>query len=199
MNGREDDGELGAIEKLISALEPLQADARQRVLGYVFQRLGLATPAVATGLSPAAGSIHGGSFPTSAEPAPSSQIVDIRSFAAQKAPFSQLERTTVVAFYLAEIAPTAERKAEITGADLTKYSKQAGLPAPPNTRQALFSARHAGYLDTAGRGKYKLNAVGYNLVAHNLPGGGPVAAPTRKRPKQTRVSAKKSTTKRRRR
>jgi len=176
------DGELAAIQQLLSALEPLDRDARGRVISYVFQRLGLAAPASVGGgpalhtPPPALGerivSVEG---QTGAGP----HVLDVRRFATQKAPSSQLERTVVVAFYLAELAPPAERKTELTGADLTKYQKQAGLGAPTNTRGALFAARHAGYLDSAGRGKYKLNPVGYNLVAHGLPSSaGPAPAPT---------------------
>lgn len=198
MSGREDDSELGAIEQLISALEPLQADARHRVLGYVFQRLGLTGTTAAAGspLAPIATPLPGGSPPSPAAAA-NPQMIDIRTFAAQKAPSSQVERTALVAFYLSEVAPPAERKAEITGADLTKYSKQAGLPAPTDTRQALFRARHAGYLDTAGHGKYRLNAVGYNLVAHNLPGGSAPSSARTKRAKGRRASSGKSKAKRR--
>jgi hypothetical protein len=35
--------------------------------------------------------------------------------------------------------------------------------------QVLVDARGAGYFDSAGRGKYKLNPVGHNLVVHKLP------------------------------
>jgi hypothetical protein len=36
--------------------------------------------------------------------------------------------------------------------------------------QVLIDAKASGYFESASRGEYKLNAVGYNLVAHNLPG-----------------------------
>jgi len=195
MTTNNSDGELAAIEQLLSALEPLDRDARGRVIGYVFQRLGLAAPVSVGGGSPLhappsgvgeqAASVGG---PTATGP----HVLDVRTFATQKAPSSQLERTVVVAFYLAELAPPAERKAEITGADLTKYQKQAGLGAPTNTRGALFAARHAGYLDSAGRGKYKLNAVGYNLVAHSLPSSaGPVPTPATSPRRTTRRAGRR--------
>jgi len=185
MSARDSDAELAAIEQLISALDPLEAEARQRVIGYVFQRLGLSTPAAAGGPP-----LPGGALPLSASAAmpaaARSHVTDIRTFAVEKAPNSKIERAAVVAFYLSELAPEGERKPDITGADLTKYSKQAGLPAPSNTRGTLFAAKRAGYFDTAGHGKYKLNAVGYNLVAHNLPGSGAAsgAAPRRPAPKR---------------
>jgi hypothetical protein len=35
--------------------------------------------------------------------------------------------------------------------------------------QVLPDAKGSGYFDSAARGEYKLNAVGYNLIAHSLP------------------------------
>jgi hypothetical protein len=165
------DAELQAIQQLISALEPLDSGAKGRVIAYVFQRLGLSSAALPTDPGAAAAT------PSVTAPTGTPRVVDIRTFASEKAPSSQTERTVLVAFYLSELAPKAARKSEISGADLEKYQKQAGLRAPTNTRHALFSARHAGYLDSAGHGKYKLNAVGYNLVAHGLPSSGGSAAP----------------------
>ena len=192
------DGELAAIEQLLSALEPLDGDARGRVIGYVFQRLGMATSVPADGgavLQPTPSGV-GQQPPSMGEvPAARPHITDIRTFAGQKAPSSQLERTALVAFYLAELAPPAERKLEITGADLTKYQKQAGLGAPTNTRGALFAARHAGYFDPAGHGKYKLNAVGYNLVAHSLPSSaGAALSPSTSRRRVARKDGRKKST-----
>ena len=78
----------------------------------------------------------------------------------------------VVAFYLQELAPEADRKEIINTSDLEKYFKQAGFKLPTKLPQVLVDAKGAGYFDVASRGEYKLNAVGYNLVAHSLPGGG---------------------------
>jgi hypothetical protein len=96
--------------------------------------------------------------------------VDVRSFGTEKSPRSANERVAVVAYYLTELAPETERKAEISAADITKYFKQAGFPLPGAARMTLVNARNAGYLDAgADRGTYRLNPVGHNLVAHSLP------------------------------
>ncbi len=94
---------------------------------------------------------------------------DIRTLKGQKQPSSANEMSALVAFYLSELAPDQERKKEVQVDDMTKYFKQAGFPLPQRPRVLLANAKHAGYFDTAGDGKYRLNAVGYNLVAHNLP------------------------------
>ena len=75
----------------------------------------------------------------------------------------------VVAYYLQELAPEAERKETTSTADLEKYFKQAGFQLPRAMEQVLRDAKSSGYFESASRGEYKLNAVGYNLVAHNLP------------------------------
>ncbi len=75
----------------------------------------------------------------------------------------------LVAFYLKELAPDGERKDTISSADLDKYFKQAQFKLPERIAQVLPDAKASGYFDSAARGEYKLNAVGYNLIAHSLP------------------------------
>jgi hypothetical protein len=164
------DDELQAIEAVLRALEPLEPPARNRVLGYVFNRLGLTTPTEVLG-GPAAGSAGAGSAQAAVVPSGSpTQFTDIRTLADTKKPSTVQERVALTAFYLSELAPSAERKEEFSAKDLTRYLKQANLPIPARPRQALLDAKNAGYLDSgSARGTYRLNPVGYNLVAHRLP------------------------------
>jgi len=164
------DAELDAIHAVVMALEPLSEGARNRVIAYVFNRLGLENPAPSEQVRLIDQFMPStpGSRPRSGLFAPD-RFVDIRSLAAEKKPSTVQERVALVAFYLSELAPEPERKPELSATDLTKYLKQAGLPMPARARQALLDAKNAGYLDSGQRGTYKLNAVGYNLVAHRLP------------------------------
>jgi hypothetical protein len=75
---------------------------------------------------------------------------------------------TLVAFYVSELAPASERSATITKADVERYFKTAGFRLPADAAFTLVNAKNAGYLDNAGSGQYKLNPVGYNLVAHRM-------------------------------
>jgi hypothetical protein len=77
----------------------------------------------------------------------------------------------LVAYYLSELAPDVENKHEISAADLEKYFKQAAFKLPRSIKQTLPNAAAAGYFDSAGGGRYRLNPVGYNLVVHGLPRG----------------------------
>jgi hypothetical protein len=170
MSETKDDQELRAIQQVIAALSDLDSEARARVINYVFQRLGISSPAalVESGMpavTPAQGMETG-----AAVAQPGRRQVDIRSFGQEKSPRSANERVAVVGYYLSELAPADERKVEISAADITKYFKQAGFPLPGAARMTLVNAKNAGYLDAgAERGAYKLNPVGHNLVAHSLP------------------------------
>jgi hypothetical protein len=107
----------------------------------------------------------------SAEANGPSRIVDIRRLREEKNPRSAVEMAVLVAYYLQNEAPTEERKDSIDNTDLERYFKQAGYRLPTRLGNILLRAKDAGYLDSTGpgRGRYRLNAVGYNLVAHNLP------------------------------
>ncbi len=155
------DPELKAIQSIIEALEPLDAEARKRVAEYISRRLEL-------------------SFTSFSIPEHSKTLdqirrdstlesVDIRSLREQKKPSSANEMSALVGFYLAEFAPIDERKSTIESADLERYFKQAGYPLPKAISQTLINATQAGYFDATGGGRYRLNPVGYNLVVHGLP------------------------------
>jgi hypothetical protein len=97
---------------------------------------------------------------------------DIKSFFLEKQPKSDNQFVAVVAYFYRFLAPETERKDSITSADLqnaARLCRGAGLRQPSN---AMNMAVCQGYLDRAGRGAYKINAVGENLVAMTLPGGG---------------------------
>lgn len=163
------DLELDAIQQVIAALSDLDSEARLRVITYVFQRLGISSPAVLMEAGASGATSTHGIVAAAPVAQPGRQQVDVRTFGQEKSPRSANERVAVVGYYLSELAPD-ERKAEISAADITKYFKQAGFPLPGAARMTLVNAKNAGYLDAgAERGTYKLNPVGHNLVAHGLP------------------------------
>jgi hypothetical protein len=193
------DTELEAISSILAALNPLDAEARGRVLEYVFKRLSLegAVPGVQPtslgGTAPETVSEQASSpgMPLGVPPTTERQR-DIRSLREEKAPKSANEMAALVAYYLSELAPEGERRETIGTAEITKYFKQARYPLPKAPRATLSNARAAGYFDHVTGGQYKLNPVGYNLVAHGLPRAGTssVAAKRAKKPKSS--SSKKT-------
>jgi hypothetical protein len=74
--------------------------------------------------------------------------------------------------------------------DMIKYFKQAGFTLPKKPQFLLVNAKNAGYFDSAGTGKYRLNPVGYNLVAHNLPRSQSESQIKIKKAKKKKITAK---------
>jgi hypothetical protein len=186
------DAEIQALEVLIAALEPLDDDARARVLEYTLRRLAMRELPVGV----PAETPHAKDLATLPPPiASSGQVVDIRTLRAEKSPGTAIEMAAIVAYYLSEAAPEEQRKETVTTADIERYFKQAQYPLPSRIGNTLTNAAAAGYFDSAARGAYKLNPVGYNLVTQNLPRGSaqnPQRAATRKRATTSAASASKA-------
>lgn len=161
-----------AIDKIIGALDSLDPDARQTAIEAACSHLGVKPP---SGSAPQA--------PIPLHPSPSALTqslhgtqaqqpgqIDIKTLKDQKKPTSAAQMACVVAYYLQELAPDNERKDTVTTEDIEKYFKQARFKLPKKISQLLLDSKSSGYFDSAlGKGEYHLNAVGYNLVVHNLP------------------------------
>jgi hypothetical protein len=156
----------------VKALEPLDPESRARVVEYVFKRLGIKLLSAERPLIPKDEIIH--RQPTE-HPSGSGKfdfpVTDIRQLKEQKDPQSANQMAALVAYYLKEIVPVSQRKESIGAEDIDQYFKQARFPSPKRPGLTLTNAKNAGYFDPAGVGQYKLNAVGYNLVAYGLPHG----------------------------
>jgi len=160
------DQEVKAIRTLFTALEPLQAKAREIVLDYVVRRLDVKTLAVGEGRA-----LTAKNLPREPRHIAERELgqVHIKALKDQKDPQSAIEMAALIAYYLAHKAPPKERKQTITRKDLETYFKIAGFKLPMKPQFTLHNAKVAGYLNAIGNGKYKLNPAGYNLVVHNMP------------------------------
>jgi len=186
--------ELDAIKTIVEALQPLDGEARQRALAYATQRLGIeATAAPQVAPTPPSPFVETTSGQSDAPSPPT--VTDIRSLKDQKQPGTDVEMATLVAYYLKHEAPESERKDEIGAEDIATYFVQAGYPLPNNKAYTLPNAKKAGYLENASRGKYKLNSVGHNLVAHNLPRSSSEAAPKPRKQNAKKTAKKKASKK----
>ncbi|HMJ43618.1 MAG TPA: hypothetical protein VK522_15210 [Pseudolabrys sp.] len=164
------DAELQAIKTLQETLGPLSSEVRARVIDYVFRVLGISGGAPAASLPPLAAVAP--PVPIAIQPSsPLHATGDILSLKEEKGPTTGTQMIAVVAYYLAHLAPPHERKDFITTDEIQKYFVQAKYPMPGSLAQALVNAKNAGYLDFLEKGKYRLNSVGYNLVAHKMPQG----------------------------
>ncbi len=179
-----------AIDEIVHALGPIDGPSRITAIRAACEHLKVRFSEVAatdTSSNTVDSSLTGSQ-------APGLKVSDIKSFRNERQPSSANEMAAVVAFFLSELAPEGERKSEVQTEDMVKYFKQAGFPLPKTPRMLLTNAKNSGYFDSGAAGGYKLNAVGYNLVAHNLPrvtGTTAVVVP-RRRP---RTAARKGKTK----
>lgn len=169
MNQQTQDQEIEAIRLIVSVLEPLDENARQRILTYVVERLAIPTSRIPTRkYQSSSTSQSGGTEDMLSQPTLFS-ATDIRSLKETKSPETAVEMAIVVAYYLSELAPIEERKSTINSSDLRIYFKQAKFPLPKSIEDVLPNAKKSGYVETVARGEYKLNSVGYNLAVHGLP------------------------------
>lgn len=186
------DKEIEAIKVVLHALEPLSGDVRESVLRYVLHRLQI----VLTSVKPASTSgvstmiVDATRDVTDAGGEQATSSVHIKVLKEQKKPRSANEMATLVAYYLANAVPKANRKDRITAKDIETYFKIAEFPLT-KTQFTLPNAKAAGYLDAVGNGEYKLNAVGHNLVVHSMPRGEDGKTASRRKSAKKARSAKK--------
>lgn len=167
-----------AIDEMISALSDLNEAERLNAIQTVSRHFSLAVESPVS-LPSREGSESAAPDDTTV----TTKVIDIRAFKEEKRPSTANEMAAVVAYYLQELAPAEERKSEVDVSDMEVYFKQAGFRLPGVPRVILQNAKAAGYFTSAARGKFRLNPVGYNLVAHNLPRGegpAPVRRPIKK-------------------
>ena len=164
-----------AAEAIKVILKDRKPEEQERIIRWVGESLGLslhlkqkvnqahAEPSVPT------------ASPESAEsevqaPVETGKTKDIRSFVQEKQPKNDIQFVATVAYYHRFLA--AQRKESITATDLQDGARLSSRPVFKAPSITLNNAVQQGYLDRGGRGEYKLNAVGENLVAMTLPGSG---------------------------
>lgn len=145
-----DDRELKAMETTLGALEPLNAQERQRVVDWLVARLEFEAPRLAAGADGEG----------SADDAGGRDLGTIKQFLRQKRPNDDVARATTLAYYLTH----GKNQGAYKTADLTKARVEAALPSF-NMPRAVSNAQRAGYLTTAGRrGTYQVTSTGEALV-----------------------------------
>lgn len=158
-----------AIDAIVDALISLDEATRATAIRAACDHLAIAQLASAGGAAQDVATPKEDAREATVAAVPVAVALDVRSLKDQKRPKTAAEMACVVAYYLESVAPAGERKKDVTSEDMQKYFKQAGFPLPKRPQQLLLNARASGYFDSAGHGKYRLNPVGHNLVAHGLP------------------------------
>jgi len=194
------DKEFTAMQDIVKSLQGLDEEARERVLTYVFGRLGISlnSPAISTKYNTTTQIRPFESSELSIEQQGEGLITrafkDIRTLKDEKNPATAVEMAVLVAYYLEELAPESEKKSEVETNDVTIYFKQAGYPLPKTPKMTLVHAKNAGYFESKDRGIFKLNPVGYNLAAYTM-GKGEVKKPRAARKKVTKKPVTKKASK----
>lgn len=156
-----------AAGKVAKVLEGHAKDDQQRILRLVVEGLSLADVLPKSRDSAA----RGGEAPSQEAPSAATPT-DIKTFVHQKQPKSDVQFAAVAAYFYRFVAGAAERKDAIGREDLQEAARLAQWKRFPKPYTPLQNAAIQGYLDRAGGGTFRINAVGENLVAMALPGGG---------------------------
>jgi hypothetical protein len=193
MEEKKIDKEIEAISTISNVLQSLEDSEKQRVLEYILKRFNIRLSSIAS---------HSPQYHiTSPDQQTSSEqllpkVTHIEQLKELKKPKTAIEMAAIVAYFLSEMVPLQEKKATVTTRDMETFFKIANYPLPTAPQQLLGNAKNAGYFDLVSTGEYKLNAIGYNLVAHNLPRGeGSKQKKIRKKPSGSK--SKKSNKKKR--
>ena len=162
-----------AAEEIKGILSGREKAEQERIIRWISESLGLTiAPSGASGITespPAPPSPAGPPGTQVTHPLEPKRPKDIRSFMGAKQPKSDIHVAAVIAYFYRFEASQADRKETLNATELDDASRQArgyGFKKPLVT---LNNARQTGYFDSAGRGRFKLNAVGENLVAMALP------------------------------
>lgn len=157
-----------AAEEIQGILAGRDKAEQERILRWVNESLGFSAipppAAIPPTASPAAHHGDGHQSPRGK--------IDIKTFYNSKKPKSENQVAVVLAYYLRFEAPKDENKEAVTATILDEASRQARGGVFKNALVTLTNSASQGYFDRAGRGEFKLNSVGENLVAMALPGKG---------------------------
>ena len=186
------DLEIEAIRTILKTLQDLDEEVRRNVIEYVLRRVGF-TPNADLQQKSREGNeglanVSGGNI--------LDEIQHIKQFKESKQPKSAQEMAILIAYYLQYVAEEDKRKDKVGVSDLQTWFRIADYPLPTgDMRFVLVNAKNAGYLDSVGSGEYKLNAIGYNLVKHNLPRQDKPGAKNRTKTSSRKSVAKKASKK----
>jgi hypothetical protein len=176
MAGKEETGDdLEAVRTIVGALDQFDETDQQRIIRWASEKLGIGLPAAVQTPGGPQATVTSLSRPTPTVVQPPGKR-DLRTFIEEKQPVSDTHFATAVAYFYRFEAPESERKAAISADDLREACRLADRRRLTNPGQTLRNAVRDGFLDRAETGSYRINAVGENLVAMTLPGGGSARA-----------------------
>jgi hypothetical protein len=145
-----------ALEVVIKALQPLDAETRMRILHSVATFLG----GTASPTSPESSSLLGEQVPTSYPSFSSDTSLSPKEFLLQKHPRTDVERVACLAYYLTHYRGTPQFKT----LDLSKLNTEAAQPKFSNAANSVANAVKRRYLVPAAKGYRQISASGEKFV-----------------------------------
>ncbi|MBK9118387.1 MAG: hypothetical protein IPM18_02130 [Phycisphaerales bacterium] len=184
-----------AAKAIVAALDGMTKEHQTLAIKFAVETLGLQSPTAA--VSPPTSSASAAATTATTPSGGVAHSTDIKAFTVTKAPKSDQQFTAVVAYFYQFEAKPNERRDTIDAEVMKEAARLAGRPQVQRWSMTLTNAKNAGYLDSAGDGKYKLSSVGENLVAITLPdnGGAPAKSRQKSKAKTPQRKAKKTTKK----
>ena len=108
-----------------------------------------------------------------------------------KKPRSDIQFATATAYYYRFEASPDQRKDSINAEVLQDAARLAARARFAHPVMTLTNAKNQGYIDQAGRGAYRINSVGENLIAMTLPSTNE-SLPGSKRPTKKKAVTKQN-------
>lgn len=172
----DDVNEFEIAKSISDLLKRVDSARQQRILRWVAESLDVTLHV--RSVLPHEDSTHKALDVSQSAPSESSRLqpIDIKSFVASKTPKSDNQFAAVVAYFYRFVAP--DHQETISAETLQDATRLAGRTRLGNPLATLNNAKQQGYLDAAGRGLFRINTVGENLVAMTLPGTGESARST---------------------
>lgn len=154
-----------AAKAISEVLKDLDKDRQHQVLRWVAESLDIALHVKPAVPHPASA----GSDEASTTPRDGVRSPDIKAFIEMKDPKSDVQFAAAVAYYYRFEAPADQRQDTISSETLQEATRLAGRQRLKGPGDTLHNGKKQGYLDLAGRGAYRINTVGENLVAMTMP------------------------------
>jgi hypothetical protein len=168
--------DLEALRVVIDAVQGLKPEEQNRVFRWAAEKLGLSAPSLPSSgqrlpAVPEETTAYREADHIASPATGTHSTKDIKSFYTQKAPKSDVQFASVVAYYYQFEAAQDTRKDSINAQDLQEACRLVSRARLKDPLKTLNNAHGVGLLDRGQeRGTFVLSTVGENLVAMTLPG-----------------------------
>lgn len=166
MNDTDDPrAEFAALQAVITALQPVDAAARQRIFDAAATFLELERPQSARHRPPSESAAAPGTASSQGSPSlypgfSEDTSMSPKEFLFQKQPRTDVERIATLAYYLTHYGDTPQFKT----IDLTKLNTEAAQPKFSNAANSANNAVKQGYLVPTTKGQRQLSAAGERFI-----------------------------------